>query len=306
DAGGSVSVRSLVKTAAEATLTAPLVIDVLRRRVRGRSLILAYHNVVSDDTPRGDRTLHLPLRAFVAQLDAAARHYDVVTLPQLLSGSSRRPRIAVTFDDAYCGAIKLALPELRKRGMPSTVFVAPGRLGGHTFWWDALATRDAGLSPDARRHALHELQGKDERVRAWAAASGFPSEDVPAEYHSASEDDLHAAAAGGHVHYGAHTWSHPSLPDLDAQDLQRELERPLPWLRERFACAIPWLAYPYGHSSPAVAAATQRAGYEAACLVAGGWLGRESGDRFALARQNIPDMLSVNGFRLRLAGLFCE
>jgi peptidoglycan/xylan/chitin deacetylase (PgdA/CDA1 family) len=301
------SVRRNLKLAAESVLTMAPVIGVARRRVSGRAVILAYHNIVPDDASGGgDRSLHLPLSTFAAQIDHVQRTHDVVPLADVLRAGSKRPRVTITFDDAYRGAVRVGLAELARRRLPATVFVTPGLLGGRAFWWDVLASSTDGLLPTVRDHALDVLQGKDDLVRGWAAERRLPMHTMPADYQTATEEELQTAVRSGDVQLGSHTWTHPALPALAPDELIVELERPLAWLRERFSSAAPWIAYPYGLSSPAVEAATKRAGYEAACMVAGGWMPPGSPNRFALPRQNIPRGLSDNGFALRLAGLFCE
>jgi peptidoglycan/xylan/chitin deacetylase (PgdA/CDA1 family) len=274
---------------------------------RGDALVLAYHNIRRDAAaPTGDRSLHLPFASFRAQLDLLAATHQVVPLARLFEPpDDPRPRVAITFDDAYNGAVTLGIPELVSRGLPATVFVTPAFLGGHSFWWDALAGRD-GLPEPLRMQALEELQGKDGRVRQWASAGAHSIVEPPPDNRCASEADLAAIAAMSGVSLGSHTWSHPNLARLEGADLAEELTRPLAWLRERFSAVIPWVSYPYGRWSPAVAAAARAAGYRAGLRVDGGWYRVGRDDDFAIPRLNVPAGLSADGFALRLAGLFCQ
>lgn len=274
---------------------------------RGDALVLAYHNIRRDDAaPAGDRSLHLPLGSFRAQLDLLVATSEVVPLARLFEPpKDRRPRVAITFDDAYHGAVTLGVPELVSRGLPATVFVTPAFLGGRSFWWDALAERD-GLPETLRVQALEQLQGKDARVREWASASAHPITESAPDNCCASEAELAAVAGKGGLTLGSHTWSHPNLARLEGTDLADELTRPLAWLRERFGAVIPWVSYPYGRWSPAVAAAARAAGYRAGLRVDGGWYRTGRNDDFAIPRLNVPAGLSVDGFSLRLAGLFCQ
>ena len=69
--------------------------------------------------------------------------------------------------------------ELAKRGLPATIFVAPARIDGHVFWWDALSANDGALDRGVRDHALNHLAGADEPVRAWAARTAAGCCPVP-------------------------------------------------------------------------------------------------------------------------------
>ena len=267
--------------------------------------MLAYHNIVPDgEHAAGDASLHLPQREFARQLDALAESHEVVPLDALFRDSiTQRPRVIITFDDAYDGAISAGIEELTRHQMPATIFVAPALLGS-TPWWDSLADPKVGAVPDdVRRHALEELHGDANAILgraklaspALTAASTFPR--------IATEAELKVGAAKPGITLASHTWAHQNLASLRGADLESELLRPLQWLRPRFPAIVPWLSYPYGLFSESVQTAAQNAGYIGAFRIDGGWIPRSSKPSYALPRLNIPAGLSLNGFRLRLAGL---
>jgi peptidoglycan/xylan/chitin deacetylase (PgdA/CDA1 family) len=269
----------------------------------GRALILAYHNVVPDEAPRaGDSPLHLPVAAFARQLDLLAASCDVVPLEQIFQRPpGRRLTVAITFDDAYRGALTLGATELARRSLPATVFVPTGMLDDRTFWWDDLARPTVGLDPELRQRALGELQGKDTEIRAAAHAAVST---LPTYMRTATVAELARTVTMFGFSLGAHTWSHPNLAALPPAELVPELERPLVWLREHFpAATIPWLAYPYGLASPSVHVAAASAGYAGGLRVEGGWFRRDEVAAFAVPRLNIPSGVTLNGFAIRLAGL---
>ena len=300
--------RALLKGAAERAMVWSGGARLARRRMTGRALVLAYHNVVPDDAPpMGDRANHLPLASFRAQMRELRSTHDVVPLAELLTLAPRRatrPRAAITFDDAYRGTITLAIPELVRLGLPATVFVAPAMLGGKTFWWDALGSAGDGLDAGVRGRALHELCGQEESVRRWARDAGLDLARMPDMACTASEDEVVAVAALPGISLGSHSWSHPNLTRISQSELSSELARPLAWLTSRVAKPLPWIAYPYGCFDGEVERAAAAAGYSAALGVSGGWLSsRTTADLFALPRENIPPGLSIHGFVMRGAGL---
>ncbi|HEX6750627.1 MAG TPA: polysaccharide deacetylase family protein [Longimicrobium sp.] len=297
--------RAVIKRVAERTLSAAQV-DRLALALRPRGLlVLAWHNVVpAGERVHGDASLHLPRDAFARQLDALARTHHVVPLAQAFERTGDdRPRAVITFDDACLGAVTAGVDELETRGLPATIFVAPGLLGTAP-WWDELAGAD-GLDPSVREHALDVLGGRPDDVRAWGSSAGLARHDVPAHQHIATEDELRAAAGRPGITLAPHGWSHTSLPALSPDELEMELARPLAWLRERFANGLPWLAYPYGHTSAAVEDAVARAGYTGAFRVDGGaFVPSVARTRpFALPRLNVAAGVSDEGFRLRIAGV---
>ncbi|MGH7665052.1 MAG: polysaccharide deacetylase family protein [Gemmatimonadaceae bacterium] len=280
---------------------------VARRLHNGRAVVLAYHNVVPDESaPAGDRSLHITRRQFASHLDALERHYRVVPLEEILSpaGDDRRPAVAITFDDAYHGAVTLGVGELLARRMPATIFVAPALLGMRAPWWDALATGADGLPGEVRDHAIHDLGGSDEEIRRWAIERGLVTLEVLPSLRISDEAGLHRAVESHPaLRLASHTWSHRNLTRLAAGELRAELVRPLRWLRERFTAVVPWLSYPFGLSTATVLHEAERAGYCAALRVAGGHIPRHVAARYSLPRFSVAAGTSAAGFELRLAGL---
>lgn len=298
--------RQLLKTAVEQGLLRSGLPGISSRLRRSDTLILAYHNVVPDgERAVGDTSLHLPRRAFAAQLDALLEMAEVVSLDAALSGmpsGGGRPRVAITFDDAYRGAVLVGVEELVRRGLPATIFVPPALLDDRVFWWDALTPRGLpGLAPGLREDALRRLAGKGSAILVEHGCSD--TSHIPAYARGAYEAELRGAAARPGITLASHSWSHPNLAALDPTELEEELARPLAWLRERFDGVLPFISYPYGRSSPAVERAAAEAGYRAALRIEGGWLREGESNRFAIPRLNVPAGVSNAGFRLRCSGL---
>lgn len=292
----------------ERALLATGAAGLLRRTARSTGLVLAYHNIVPHgESPGADRSLHLAQRDFGTQLDLLQQHAEVVPLTEVVTSGAAapRPRVAITFDDAYRGAVTAGVEELRARGLAATLFVAPAFVGGRSFWWDTVADPATGLSAGARAHALEACAGQDAVVRTWAASAGLPLRDPPPFAVAATMEELQGAVRYAGLSLGSHSWSHPNLTRLADSELEAELARPLAWLQQRFSPVIPWLSYPYGLSDDRVWRAAEQAGYAGALRVDGGWLD-EPRSRFALPRFNVPAGISPAGFRLRLAGLFCR
>jgi len=299
-------VRDTARAALEWAVHAASLARLGRRTNRQRPLILAYHNIIPDDSPAsGERSLHLPLSAFEAQLDHLQAHAEVVPLSAVTEPwkPGGRLRVALTFDDAYRGAVVLGLPELARRGLPATVFVVPGCLGSRAFWWDQLAGPAGELSPAVRQHALTDCRGSNDEVLAWASQARLPVADVPSMLRTATEPELVASLRLGSFTAGCHTWSHPNLTMLDEAAQSVELTRAVEWLERNCRDqAIRWLAYPYGEHTGAVEAAAARAGLRHALAVAGGFVAPHA-TAFTLPRLTIPARLSRRGFELRVAGL---
>jgi peptidoglycan/xylan/chitin deacetylase (PgdA/CDA1 family) len=215
--------------------------------------------------------------------------------------------VAITFDDAYRGAVTIGIGELQRRGLPATIFVAPGLLGDQSLWWDQAS--EASRSPEVptalRDRALVSCQGRTDQIQADWARNGFPFDSValPADFRSATEAELTLAASRPGVSLGAHSWSHPNLATLDDESLKEELDRPREWLARYPTAAISCLAYPYGLHDAGVRAAAGAAGYVAGFRVDGGWLKPGETPGFQAPRLNIPAGISPERFRIHLSAL---
>ncbi|MGH7461872.1 MAG: polysaccharide deacetylase family protein, partial [Longimicrobiales bacterium] len=267
----------------------------LGRGWRKDTIVFAYHNIVPDGgTAAGEQSLHLPQRAFAAQLDVLCRTHEVIPLAEVLRAQrvgAGRPRAVITFDDAYRGAVTAGVEELAERQLPATIFVAPAFIPGRTFWWDVYA-HDGLLSTDLRQIALSEHEGRDGRVRAWAQRSGLGEVELPAHAHAASREELTAAAAVPGITLGSHTWSHCNLARVRLGDAEHELRASKAWLEERYDSAVPWLSYPYGSSTPEVEAVASELGFVGAVRIEGGWVRSGWKRPFALPRLNVASGLS--------------
>lgn len=296
------SARNALKSLAEKLLASAPVRTRAKARLWNKRLILSYHNVIASARPSGDRSLHLPRDRFAQQLDFLKNEFDVVGLDSILVPDEGPPRVAITFDDAYRGALINGLDELARRGLPATICVAPGLLGAHTTWWDALAEKDEGLRPEWRRIALLDYAGEDRLVRQWANQQGLPLAIQGAEYEIANEAEFLAAMASAGFTAASHSWSHANLSRLPPQRVLEELRRTEDWLQERPLARVPWLAYPYG-LAPTGMDIIQEMGYAGAMLVQGSWFHATEVPRAMIPRFNIPAGLSIEGFKARVSGV---
>jgi peptidoglycan/xylan/chitin deacetylase (PgdA/CDA1 family) len=268
-------------------------------------LILAYHGIIPDgESAAGEAGLFVAQRDFAMQLDVLAGEVDVVALDRLDEPGTDGPRVAITIDDAYRGAVNEGVRELAARSLPATIFVAPARLNDHIFWWDALLHGSGRLDEKLRNHALQRLGGADERVRAWAALAGIPARDeLPAYARTATVAELAAALRFPGITLGSHTWSHPNLSCLGICEIATEVRRSRDWLRTEFGeRVIDWLAYPYGLESVQARAVVADASYAGAVCIGGGWHRAAEVSPFARPRLSIGAGLSVAGLRARLQG----
>ena len=281
----------------------------LARRLRNGAAILCYHNVVHEAqsaAPRGETSLHLPLRDFQRQMQWLVRHYEVVPLGDLVRRLEQRQTLrrlaAVTFDDAYFGFFEHALPILRDFKIPATVFVvanAPAK--GEPFWWDLPAVQ-AVATPQRRHGWLTDLRGDGASIlQSLAPSPPRPSESLPRAQQPADWKTI-AQAIDGNLTLGAHSRTHRALDTLNDGELLDELVTGRQLIARETGTEPEFFAYPYGAWNSRVREAVRSAGYRAAVTLDYG-LNEPGGDPLALRRVSVPAGISDAALAAWLAGL---
>jgi peptidoglycan/xylan/chitin deacetylase (PgdA/CDA1 family) len=295
------TIRELAKHFAEAVLVSSGAAPIVRRTRRGQVLILAYHNVVPDaDAASRPHPLHLSRSCFRRQLDLLEAAAEVIPLDLIdqQHTSGTRPKIVITFDDAYAGAVAIAASELVQRGLAATVFVCPGLLATSGFWWDYW---EGSGDEDT---LLWDLAGDHDRVMAWLTEQGG-QQAAPSRWRRPADADqiLDMLAQGsGRIRVGGHTWTHPNLAALPDDRVRQQLQWTWDWLqKQEYASA--WLACPYGLNSPRVAIHAEDIGYRGVLEVDGGWIPADQWDRWCTPRLSIPAGVSDRGYELRISGI---
>jgi peptidoglycan/xylan/chitin deacetylase (PgdA/CDA1 family) len=134
--------------------------------------ILNYHAVGA-----ADRASEFDLTAaeFRQQLDwLASAGYHTLTLAEVVQRRNVDRGVALTFDDGSDDALRVVLPELRKRGMLATFFVITGLVGtpGYLTWDGVRTLEKAGMAIGS--HTAHHQRLPDlpeDRAREELAGS---------------------------------------------------------------------------------------------------------------------------------------
>ena len=244
--------------------------------------ILAYHRVFEsgpvDRFPYDIELVSADRARFEWQMGYLKTHYNPIRFSDLLASFDGQvelpPRpVIVTFDDGYADNHTHAWPILRKLGVPATVFLATGYIGGRvTFWYDRLAhsilrTRKTALSllgvgehpiPGAlseRRRLLARLlrlikESSNSLRLTWLCEIEEQLSDVPPSEHDPRSRPLDWSQvremAESGIEFGSHTVSHPILSRCSPEELQFELAESFATLGRHVDRFSPVLSYPVG------------------------------------------------------------
>jgi len=98
-------------------------------------VILMYHSV--RNAKRDPFALCVSPRNFERQMQIVASVARPMPLKRMIESNIPERAVAVTFDDGYADNLHQALPILERHGIPATIFIATGYIGGkREFWWD--------------------------------------------------------------------------------------------------------------------------------------------------------------------------
>ncbi|MCW5632296.1 MAG: polysaccharide deacetylase family protein [Rubrivivax sp.] len=231
-----------------------------------RVTVLLYHRV-SDDVRDN---LTVGIAQFDRQMQLLREHCDVLAIEEVLAmrevPASRRPLVAVTFDDGYRDNYDHAVPLLRRHGVPAAFFVSTG-----------IVASDGRFPHDVKRgNPWVPVMDWEQmrRMRRW----GFT--------------------------LGSHTVSHIDMVASPAELVRDELVRSRDDLKRELDVREPILAYPYGgrqHMNAERLQWVREAGY-VGCLSAYGGTNLRTVDRFNVLRRGIHWEFSDRAFLVQTLG----
>jgi len=195
-----------------------------------------------------------------------AHGYQFVTPADVLRGLDPAGRYALlTFDDGYFNN-QLALPILRRYGVPATFFISSHHvLAGQAFWWDVVyrARRRQPLPPAAQLAEYERLKSMRHPEIDHYLLTHFgpdalrPVGDLDRPFTPA---ELQAFAREPEVTLGNHTAHHAILTNYAPAAAAHELAACQQHLAQLAGPTPRAVAYPNGNTSAAVVAAATTAG----------------------------------------------
>ena len=238
--------------------------------------VLIFHRVLPQPDPLFPD--EVDARRFDELLGWARSWFNVLPLDEaiarLAEGTLPARAAALTFDDGYADNHDVALPLLRRHGLPCSFFVATGFLDGGRMWNDTLieAIRHTrlpvldlrglqdGQGQDLGQHAMGDTAGRRAvlnaligRVKylppqprvACVDAIAARAEVTPANDLMMSSEQVRSLRRAG-MQIGAHTVSHPILATLSRQEAGDEIARSRDTLQALLGEKVGMFAYPNG------------------------------------------------------------
>jgi peptidoglycan/xylan/chitin deacetylase (PgdA/CDA1 family) len=196
-------------------------------------LVLCYH-AISDRWPADLAVTHTQFERQLRYL--IGRGYRGATFTAALTQHARGRTLVVTFDDAFRSVREVAFPVLNRLGLPATIFAPTAFVGS-------------------------------DRPMAWSGIDHWIGTPHDAELLPLSWEDLRDLAGAG-WEVGSHSRTHPRLTELEHAELARELSGSKQECQQHLERPCTSIAYPFGDVDGRVAAAADRAGYQAGAALA--------------------------------------
>lgn len=301
-------------------------------RSRNKFRILTYHRFTPELYPSVEEDLN-------RQCAFLKRHFELVPLAEigqsLQSGRKLPPNaLAITIDDGYRDFLLNAFPVFREWKIPATIYLITDFLDGKLWpWWNqveyavmhtTLASVTLALIPAGSTQTLH-LGSRDQKEQAvstiCAQVVKVPNQTrldflrtlpdlfqvelpvhAPVEYSPLTWDEVRVLAQAG-IEFGAHTMTHPILPNLeDPESIYEEIAGSGKRLEQELGRAPMHFCYPNGDFNEAVLQAVERCGFQTAVTVRSG-MNIPAEPRYLLKRLSIDPDFSDYYFRELVAGL---
>ena len=287
-----------------------------RQRILGKRevCVLGLHRVLTKAEQSQTNSLDgMVLRdlTFVKLLEYLQRRFHVVSLETFFRGEAEdadesKPRCLLTFDDGWRDTHTTAYPWLKKFGMPATVFLATGSIGGRGGFWVERLKR-AWTMPSSRaqmksvlsqvasqnKGQVTELEDMVEWLKHMPAEKRHslllqllpPGEnpDGPAEVDFMLTWNEAIEMSRDGIEIGAHTVTHPLLSYESDATVERELRLSKQTLEEKLGKKVRAFAYPNGDWDERVRRWVQQVSYECAFTTKPRWYHREQ-DPYTIPR----------------------
>lgn len=296
-------------------------------RTRARGVILRYHALTDGTDPvvYAAPDICMPVAAFRLQMAFVKRAYTVLPLDAVVAaivrGEALPPRaLAITFDDGYADNHRLGLPVLRDLGLPATVYVATGAVGGAVPFWvaavraivlgarpsvlevagqgairlDGPGGREAAAKTLTRALVPLEAEVRAARLADLAAATGVDLERALAGSMLGWDEIRDLARAGWTI--GAHTVTHSNVAMIGAARAEAEIAASRDALAAAIGAPVCHFCYPnsggqHAYFGAEVTAVLRKLGFRSAATSRPGAL-RPGADPFVLPRLGVSPRLA--------------
>ena len=162
-----------------------------------RCVVLYYHSVLESEKEK-----------FIRQINYLSNKYSLISLSSLNTMPLNKNLISITFDDGLSSILKNALPELKQREIPTTIFIPAAKIGSYPKW-------------EQKRQEIYY----DDRIL--------------------NRDELKELSDQG-IEIGSHTLNHTDLRNVTSEVAREEFDLSKSYLEEITGKEVVSFSFPYG------------------------------------------------------------
>lgn len=233
------------------------------------TVVLMYHG-----TPFSPDTYGFDRAAFERHVEHLRRHYVIAddTPTAMPRGSTARPRVMLTFDDGFRNNAEVAVPILRRLGVPALFFISKRHTAAGRYLWFAYLRaleeffpgtgfmfrgQFIDMAPGERPAAVARLREMllNMRPHPTAMYDAIDRELPPLEefidrrtlldrFSGMTVEQVQELAADPLFTTGGHTMDHPLLTRCTADEADRQIVENKKWLEQTTGTVCDAFAYP--------------------------------------------------------------
>jgi peptidoglycan/xylan/chitin deacetylase (PgdA/CDA1 family) len=249
---------------------------------RPRAVVLRYHSVAAREDRADlylDHGLTITPEAFERQLQFLTSRYRIIPLQEIVDRLHRglplqKDTLAITFDDGFRDNYTRAFPILRRYRVPATFYLTTGCIDNRQLFWVAhlrymlTVTRAQELrtaKSEQLSFNLAQPRGKEEAFRTLVVRmKNIPTprrlallaeitdqlavDDAFLRNIMMTWDEVRDMHNHG-MSFGAHTVTHPNLPNTDLTEAEREIRDSKEMIEAELKTSVLDFSYPNGRGS---------------------------------------------------------
>jgi len=234
-------------------------------RSTNRSLrVVLYHDIGEPSDYTCNLGVSTPTAVFSEHMKFLGKHYDFVSVDDVISGKLPKRPLLVTFDDAFRSVLDEASPITQALGIKPLLFVATSPVFDGEIVLDNLLSMvesrhpevlglfaEDGVAPTANailREQLPSRTAAERRVlrdRIAAQVNSTPTDAARESGIYLRPDDLMRLKDRG-FDFGTHTHSHVHLRGLEVGEYESEIARPAMLMQKLLGQVSPTFSFPFG------------------------------------------------------------
>lgn len=254
-------------------------IDAVFRYInKSKVLVVMYHGITEHKYEPAVWT-QLPLDIFVDHLSFLKKHYNLISLKELVSALSNNIKLPdnaalITFDDGLKNNFTVAFPVLQKMKIPSAVYLTVDLIGtSEILWFDELfliingvmssekkitlpdGTSFSGMTPektwDVYFSVVNTLKrsGPQNRLN-WLcylrSQYNINRDQYLGDFGLLDWNQVSEMERSGLVEFGVHTATHRILSELNAYEWEEEILKPKLYVEKQLGHGVTTFCYPNG------------------------------------------------------------